>query len=83
MQQEQDGRDESPGMAYAYPPDEVRDGKPPGYGDVHAPDSYAYEDEPGDCVEQDHKPEERDAKAYEPANRRLALEHNGADLVGD
>ena len=84
LQQQQDRRDQRAGVADADPPDEVDDREAPGDRDVDAPDADALDEQIGD---RDHAAASTSANAtpkpsHQPT-RRLARQHDRADLVGD
>ena len=70
-------------MADSDPPDEIQNVHSPTDGNVHTPFTDA--DEYQLYNRQHHQLEkgERNREADEPANRRLALQNDRADLVGD
>jgi hypothetical protein len=81
-QQENCG-DQSSRVTDADPPDKIDDGKAPAHRLIDAPQSDAVENEVRNCQEQQLEQQERNRKANEPAHRRLALQDDGADFVGD
>src|SRR5882724_7799077 len=82
-EQEEDGGDQSSGVADSDPPDEVDDGESPSDGDIYAPNSNSANEEIADGVEQAHGDQEGEAEPNEPSVGRGASEHDGADLVRD
>src|SRR6185503_1403046 len=64
------------------PPDEVENVDAPRDGNVDAPESDTDEDEVRHREQHQLEESERDCKAEEPRQRRLALQDDRADLVG-
>ena len=70
-------------MADADPPDEVQDIQSPADRNVDAPQTNPFEQKLRDRQQQQLEKHKRDRKANEPADRRLALQDDRADLVRD
>ena len=70
-------------MADTNPPDEVQNVQAPTDGNIHAPQTDALEEHVRDREQHQLEQSKRDGKADEPPDRRLALQHDRADLVGD
>ena len=70
-------------MADADPPDEIQNVHSPGNGNVDTPFTNADEDELRDRQHHQLEQRKRNREADEPGNRRLALQNDRADLVGD
>ena len=70
-------------MTNSDPPDKVNNRESPSNRLINSPETNAVEKQIRDRQEQQLKDCKRDRKADEPANRRLALQNDRADLVGD
>src|SRR5438128_1990394 len=70
-------------MANADPPDKVDDRESPTDGNIDSPETDTVEKQVRDRQQQQLKQRERNRKADEPADRRLALQYDRADLVSD
>src|SRR5215470_14213641 len=70
-------------MANTDPPHKVDDGEAPAGGDIDAPNTCAPEKQVADGGVQDAEQHGRHAEDHEPENRRMLLQHNATDAVGD
>ena len=80
VQQEQNCRDQRPGMADTDPPDEIDDVESPSNRNVDTPDSDTPSQQVNQRKQQRHRSYETHTEQQEPLNRRLAVEHDSADL---